>query len=126
MNVFFPQLEGAECGESLRGVFGNATFESLILETGYRKPLSQLTMDDKPAIRQTLRAHVILKVKAELDQFCEGLQTCGVLSAVMEHPSLMAPCFLWADVEVTPGAPKVLQHNYYIEHTLSTIIPATV
>ncbi len=32
--------------------------------------------------------HVILRSKAELDQFCEGLDLSGVLNAVKCHPSL--------------------------------------
>ena len=62
-----------------------------MLETGYRKPLSSLVMLDKAAIQKTLRAHVLLKVKPELDRVCEGLKTCGVMESTLQYPSLMAP-----------------------------------
>ena len=65
----------------------------LITETGYRKPLSLLKLEDIPQLKQTLRDHVLVKVKAELDQFCEGLTTLGVLDKVKMYPSLMAPLF---------------------------------
>ena len=68
--------------ESLQSLFEDSSFESMILETGFRKPLHLLTMEDKPGIQETLRAHVILKVKPEMDQFSERLRTCGILDAV--------------------------------------------
>ena len=67
--------------------------DTLIIETGYRKPLCRLTMEDVPGLKQTLRDHVLVKVKAELDQFCEGLNTLGVLEKMKRYPSLMAPLF---------------------------------
>lgn len=67
--------------------------DTLIIETGYRKPLCRLTMEDVPGLKQTLRDHVLVKVKAELDQFCEGLKTLGVLEKMRKHPSLMAVLF---------------------------------
>ena len=70
-------------------------------------------MEDKPTIQETLRAHVIFKVKPEIDQFSEGLGTCGVLDAVKKYPSLMAPWFLWRDVELTPG----VSEEYYVHTT---------
>ena len=60
-------------------------------------------MEDKPTIQKVLRAHVLLRVKGELDQFAEGLKTCGILDAVVKYPSLMGPCFLWMDLALTPG-----------------------
>jgi len=99
-----PQLERIESTESLQGLLENSSFEAAILDTGFRKPLSSLTVEDVPVLQGTLKAQVILKVKPELDQFCEGLETCGVLHAVTKYPSLMAPYFLWTDVDLTPGA----------------------
>ena len=78
-------------------------FELAMLETGYRKPLSSLVMLDKAAIQKTLRAHILLKVKPELDQFCEGLKTCGVMESTLQYPSLMAPCFTCTTVNLTGG-----------------------
>ena len=66
---------------------------TLIIETGYRKPLCKLTMEDVPGLKQTLCDHVLVKVKAELDQFCEGLKTLGIQEKIRKYPSLMAPLF---------------------------------
>ena len=65
--------------------------DSLIVETGYRKPLCMITVEDIPGLKQTLRDHVLVKVKAELDQFCEGLNTLGVLEKMKKYPVIMAP-----------------------------------
>ncbi len=59
-------------------MFKNPDHESALLETGYRKPLFTLVMAD------TLKAQVLLKVKPELDQFCEGLSTCNVNNSETE------------------------------------------
>ena len=103
------QLDKVECDQSLRMLFSeNSGFESIILETGFRKPLSLLVLEDKSRIQEVIKAHVILRVKAELDQFCQGLVTCGIHDAMQNHPTLMAPCFLWTGVDLTPGAVLVL------------------
>ena len=67
--------------------------DNLIIETGYRKPLCRLTMQDVPGLKQILRDHVLVNVKAELDQFSEGLNTLGVLEKMKKYPLLMAPLF---------------------------------
>ena len=69
--------------------------DTFIIETGYRKPLCRLTMEDVPGLKQTLRDHVLVNVKAELDQFSEGLNTLGVLEKVKKYPSLMSPLFTY-------------------------------
>lgn len=60
--------------------------DNLIIETGYRKPLCRLTMKDVPGLKQILRDHVLVNVKAELDQFSEGLNTIGVLEKMKKYP----------------------------------------
>ena len=92
-----------ESDESLRVLFQNPEYESVLLETGYRKPLMTLQMADKTTIKQTLKAQVLLRVKAELDQFCEGLRTCEVIEYTWKYPTLMAPRFMWTLVSLTQG-----------------------
>ncbi len=79
----------------------------LFLETGYRKPLFTLVMADKTGIIDTLKAQVLLKVKPELDQFCEELSTCNVLEYTRKYPSLKAEQFTLTPVDLTQG-----QGNY--------------
>ena len=67
--------------------------ENLVIDTGYRKPLCRLTLEDASGLKQTLWDHVLVNVKAELDQFSGGLNTLGVMEKVRKYPSLMAPLF---------------------------------
>ena len=49
---------------------------------------------DKVHIVQAMALHdVILRSKAELDQFCEGLESCGVLGAIRRNADLTRKYF---------------------------------
>ena len=87
----------------MQGLFDDPDHELTLLETGYRKPLSSLGLSDKTAVANTLKTHVLARVKPELDQFAEGLSVCGVLEAVRNHPDLMAPFFTHVPVELRAG-----------------------
>lgn len=102
-SLFLLQLEAAESDECLRDVFDDSDNELMILETGYKKPLSLLVLSDKASLQATLRAQVLLKVKPELDQFMEGLALCGVLDFVRRHPMLMACYFTRSPVDLCTG-----------------------
>ena len=80
----------------LRALFdgSDADMESLLLETGFFKPLSLLSMSDKDGILSSVTDyHCILKVKAVMDQFLEGLEVGGVLVAVRNHGDVMKSMF---------------------------------
>lgn len=96
-------MESVETEEALKELFKNPEYELALLETGYRKPLPSLVVADKNFIMDTLKAHIILKVKPELDQFCEGLSTCSVLEYTQKYPSLMAERFTLSQVNLTQG-----------------------
>eukprot|EP00731_Ephydatia_muelleri_P032653 Em0024g197a len=67
--------------DDLKAVFNEDGPRMLLMECGYFAPLNSL--DLKPLILSTiLDFHLMLKVKASMDQFLEGLQTLGVLSEV--------------------------------------------
>ena len=58
-------------------------------DCGFTKPFISVTERDKVKIIQTLGLHdVLLRSKAEIDQFAEGLQSCGVLDAIRQNPDL--------------------------------------
>ena len=58
----------------------------LLLECGFNKPVSKVTVSDKVTIIQTVTLHkVILVSLAELSQFRDGFSALGVLDAVKEH-----------------------------------------
>lgn len=66
-----------------------------MVETGTRKPLSLLTLDDKEELIKTLCHYcVLLRGQCELDQFVEGLRTYGMLEMIRNYPLLMEPLFV--------------------------------
>ena len=67
------QMEAAGSNESLREVFDDIEHEMVMLETGYKKVLSMLALSDKASLQATLKTHMLLKVKPELDRFMDGL-----------------------------------------------------
>ena len=91
-----------ESDEYLRVLFQSPEYEPVLLETGYRKPLTSLQIADKTTIKQTLKAYVLLRVKAEIDQFCDGLRTCEVIEYTRKYPTLMTPQFMQTLVSLTP------------------------
>ena len=61
----------------------------LLTATGFRKAVSCLTLGDRhDVISALLDYHLMGKVKAEMDQFMEGLETLGFFDAVKRNPKL--------------------------------------
>ena len=89
------QLSSAKDDLTLKTLFEDEQWQTLLLETGYRKPLSCLTQQDTSGIKRILRNfYTFVRVKAEIDQFLEGLSCLGVIDAVKKHPMLMQPLFI--------------------------------
>ena len=81
--------------DKLRAVFAIDEAAELILSTGFRKPLCSLALEDKASLKSILLDyHCMLKVKAEMDQFAEGLKTLGVLDMVKNYPDLFSSLFV--------------------------------
>ena len=71
-------------------VFAIVEASGLLLETGFRKPISRLDMNDKAGLRSSLLDfHCLLKSKAASDQFAEGLSTLSVLDRMRAFPALL-------------------------------------
>ena len=71
-------------------------------ETGFRKALCLLTVNDKDHLKKTLRDyHTLIKTKAEMDQLCEGLQNQSVLETIIKYSFLMKPLFVAEAAEAT-------------------------
>ena len=70
-----------------------------------------LTTEDRAVLSTALLDyHLMVKVKMEMDEFREGLQTLGTLDMIKENPSLWAPYFRHGPVNsLSPGADK---HSY--------------
>ena len=45
----------------------------------------------------------LIKVKAETDQFTEGLEVLGLLSMVKKYPALLMPLFVPMNTELSKG-----------------------
>ena len=96
------QIIDAQDTDELRTVFAMDEAAELLLSTGFQKPLRSLAMEDKECLRLVL--HCLLKVKAEMDQFAEGLKSLGVLDMMKHHPDLFSSLFVdGGSTLITPG-----------------------
>ena len=75
----------------------------LLMMTGFRKPVSHLTISDCFDLSAALLDyHLMAKVKAEMDQFCEGLKTLDFLNAMRATPTIWEPYFSQIETNLTP------------------------
>ena len=81
--------------QELVELFNDPLLEGLLLETGYSKPLTMLHMDDQNGIiSSVIDYHCMIKVKAAIDQFTEGLKEGSVYDSLMAYPDLFMPFFV--------------------------------
>ena len=59
----------------------------------YTKPLNLVSLEAKDQIIRALSHFGLLQVKAELDQFKEGLLKGMLLVEIQKHPELFLPVF---------------------------------
>ena len=70
------QLDEVENDDDVKLIFTVDEISGLILETGYRKPFVKLTMADRSELKAAMvDYHCMIKVKAAMDQYIEGLQS---------------------------------------------------
>ena len=90
----------------MQSVFNDETAATILFETGYQKPLSKLTMEDKEEVTQVISAyHTLIKVKAEIDQFVLGLQCLKIYDYIVKYPEMMMPLFVHHGKKLTAGTP---------------------
>lgn len=77
----------------------------LLIECGFNKSISTIKLTDKDCIVNIISLHhLILKVKAELDQLKSGLEILGVAAAMKAHSELFQPLFTnMGRAKLTPG-----------------------
>ena len=71
----------------------------VIIEAGYAKPVTALTMAGKQELINTLMYHykiILYRNKAVMDQLKAGLTILGVLDAMAKWPKIMEPFFVGA------------------------------
>ena len=74
------------------------------MATGFRKSVCSLKVTDRPMILSALvEYHLMAKVKAEMDQFKEGLNVLGFLDTVKRNPVIWEPFFLPYESKLTAG-----------------------
>ena len=67
----------------------------VLLEHGCSKGLINLKKCDVPGLVKNMAIGCnLLKIKAELDQFMDGLNEAGVLKYIQQHPKLFRPMFV--------------------------------
>lgn len=74
--------------------------------TGFRTPISQLTLKDSSFLKLLLLDyHCFLKVKAEMDQFIEGMGTTDILKWIRQSPSNFKSMFVLSEsgTKITAG-----------------------
>lgn len=82
----------AATDRELQEVVG-ANFSTMI-DCGFVEPFSSVKMQDRVDIVQSISLHyVILRSKAEMDQFADGLRSCGVLDEMQQNSSLTRSFF---------------------------------
>lgn len=103
------QIKGVQSDEELQGIFESPELESVLLETGYNKPLSLLTMEDLDNILLCITDyHCLIKVKASMDQFIDGLISGSVMDSIRNHSLLLKPMFCPSPSQLTAGKFKQL------------------
>ena len=107
---FYTQMNEATTSESVQTLAKEHI--DIILECGYTKSITALTVDDKEDILKALCLHnIIFKCKAELDQMKEGLRTLGVATALEVLPDTFQCLFTSVEETLTPGNLLIVGDN---------------
>ena len=111
--VYTFQHELCASDEELQLMFAIDEALSLLMETGFNKPICQLKLSDKTYIRAVLvDYHLMVKVKMQMDQFAEGLQELKVLDLIRAQPPLLKPLFLLiSEAKMTAGELQCVQYS---------------
>lgn len=88
------QVDDAETDDEIKVLFNVEEVSEYLVVTGYRKAVCNLGLGDKGSLKAALLDyHCLLKVKAEMDQFVDGLADVGVLEHIRKYPDLLKPLF---------------------------------
>ena len=90
------------------------------METGYSKPITAITLADRNIISDVLkRYHCVIKVKAEIDQFLDGLKLLKIDKYISRHPEIMKVFFITdhddTTLEITPGMFGACINSRYLQ-----------
>ena len=62
-------------------------------QAGIIMPIRSLTVNDKTKIIKMISLNELIKIKAEIDQFKEGMECLGVVTAIQRYPDLLRGFF---------------------------------
>ena len=97
-------MEDAENDDDVKVIFNVDEAADLLFATGFRKAVCNLGLQDVPIIKSSLiDYHCLLKVKAEMDQFLDGLSVLGILDAIRSKPDVMKPLFVLQIPKISTG-----------------------
>lgn len=76
----------------------------MLTACGFTKPIATLVEDDICQLIKCVTLHsTIFQIKAELDQFMQGLNDAGVLEMLQNHAHLFQPFFVYSPQLLTAG-----------------------
>ena len=100
-------MDDAENDDDVKLLFAIDEAANLLQETGYRKSICQLQDVRQGWLEVNTGGlsvyHCMLKVKAAMDQFAEGLEELHVLEVMRKHSILMKPLFVNNTKPLTAG-----------------------
>ena len=71
---------------------------------GFSKSIDELQLSDKPRVLFALiDYHLMVKVKAEMDQYKEGLETLGFMQTLKTNPDEWQSYFMAKKKDLTAG-----------------------
>ena len=108
--VCLLQIKRAEDSVQLKAVLAIDEVQDLLLQTGFRKPVTLLAIADKEVLSAIIDFHFMAKVKCVMDQFMEGLKAVGLLAKIQLQPAVWEPMFVHCNShDITTGT-TVLNH----------------
>lgn len=100
--IIHVQLEEANTDEDICVLFMMEELQALLLETGFSRPLNNLNLSDKNSLRSTLvDYHCMVKAKASIDHFAQGLG--HALDLIRTYTEYSRPLFVAESTVLTAG-----------------------
>ena len=86
MCIYHVQIQNASSSDQLQDMLWSDNF-SFVMDCGFVKPTTTVTMEDIPALVQAVfLEYVLLRSTQEIAQFIEGLETLGIATLLRRHP----------------------------------------
>ena len=107
----------AEDDTEIQAAFSIDEVQSLVYETGFRKPSAHVTVADKSMVASLLvNYHCMTKVKAVMDQYIDGLESLKLLNHIRADPLKWKDFFVDNGVTVDAGTCTCILKELYLFH----------